>query len=159
MRALDRIRAGRTLSAYEASRQQWADEVVHPEKLDLSGAPGLEFGIGPDGPHGGRVYHQMRLPAHAETTRQLAGLFPFQAGRGTGAAGAYIGPDRFTRGPFLYAPWRKYQAGRVTNLNMLLVAGIGTDKSPLLNTLCLRLGAYGVKRFVPADTKGEMASL
>ena len=159
MRALDRIRAGRTLSAYEASRQQWADEVVHPEKLDLSGAPGLEFGIGPDGPHGGRVYHQMRLPAHAETTRQLAGLFPFQAGRGTGASGAYIGPDRFTRGPFLYDPWRMYQAGVVTNLNMLLVGVIGTGKSSLLKTLCLRLGAYGVKFFVPADTKGEMASL
>src|SRR5664280_1070249 len=86
MRALDRIRAGRTLSAYESSRQQWADEVVHPEKLDLSGAPGLEFGIGPEGSHGGRVYHQMRLPAPAETTPQLAGLFPLQAGRGTGAS-------------------------------------------------------------------------
>ena len=157
-RLMDRARAGRAVSAYEASRQQWADEVVHPEKLDMEGR-GFGFGVGPDGPNGGRVYHQMRLPAHAETTRQLAGLYPFQAGRGTGAAGAYVGLDRFTRGPFLYDPWRMYEAGVVTNLNLLLVGVIGTGKSSLLKTLCLRLAAFGDKFFVPADTKGEMAAL
>lgn len=36
---------------------------------------------------------------------------------------------------------------------------IATGKSSLLKTLCLRLGAYGLKWSVPADTKGAMASL
>lgn len=158
-RLMEKIRANRATSGYEATRQQWTEGQVKAERLDLDTGPRLDLGFGPDGPNGGRVYHRMKLPAHVETTAQLAGLFPFQAGMGTGAAGAYIGPDRFTRGPFLYDPWRMYEAGVVTNLNLLLVGVIGTGKSSLLKTLCLRLGAYGVKWFVPADTKGEMASL
>ena len=116
-------------------------------------------GRGPAGRSAGRVFHRMRLRAQEETTAQVAGTYPFVAERGFQADGAYIGRDRFTRGAFKFDPFELYRAGLLPNPNVGIFGTIGSGKSSLIKTIALRLLAYGVRFIVPADTKGEMASL
>lgn len=119
----------------------------------------LVAGRGGAGPMAGRVWHRMRLPAQEETTAQLQGTYPFLAGQGLDAPGCYVGQDRFTRGAFTYDPFELYASGLLSNPNMLLCGVIGSGKSSLLKTLCLRLAGFGRRFFVPSDTKGEMVAL
>jgi hypothetical protein len=122
----------------------------------LDVAPG---GRGPAGSHAGRVFHRMRLRAQEETTAQVAGTYPFVAERGFTADGAYIGRDRFSRGAFKFDPFELYRAGQLPNPNVGIFGTIGSGKSSLIKTMALRLLAFGVRFIVPADTKGEMATL
>lgn len=122
---------------------------------------GLTRGRGPVGGQAGRIWHRMALPAQEETTAQIAGAFPFVAEPGIAADGAYIGRDRYSMGAFRYDPFEFYRAvPRVlTNPNMAIIGTIGSGKSALIKTLCLRLLAFGVGFINPADTKGEMVAL
>lgn len=146
---------------YERGRQPWRSDQLHIDTSSIGGAAVnvRPLGRGPVGPQGGRVFHQTTLPAHEETTRQLAGLFPLQAGRGLPEVGAYIGRDRYNRSAFHFDPFALYAAGLLANPNMLLVGTIGTGKSTLQKCFVARSNAFGMKFLQPADVKGEYREL
>lgn len=142
------------------SRTPWRQATVDKSEPLFDMSPDFRIGgWGPEGPQAGRVVRRMRVPAHEETTAQIQGAFPFLAGRGLGAPGAYMGQDRFTKAAFVFDPFRLYEAGVSTNPNILVAGVIGSAKSSLLKTMCLRLMVFGHRWFVPADTKGEYAAL
>jgi type IV secretory pathway VirB4 component len=105
------------------------------------------------------VFHRLNLAAHEETTTQLAGLYPFLAGPGLGAEGAYIGRDRYTQSAFMYNPFALYEAGILSNPNIWLGGVIGSGKSSLLKCMSLRFGAFGIRTMNPCDNKGEMVAM
>lgn len=158
--------AARAEARWRRERQAWQDEHVS-QTTDPALAGEDRFtalrarlrGTGPDGVHAGRVLHRMRLPAHLETTAQAQGVYPFLASAPLPAAGAYIGSNAFTRGAFCFDPFELYRRRLLSNPNILLAGVIGTGKSSLLKCLILRLGVFGHKFFVPADTKGEMVAM
>jgi len=151
----------KALRDYERSRQPWRNEARDREPIPNEGDlwDVRPLGRGPSGATAGRVFHRMNLAAHEETTRQLAGLYPFMAGRGLAADGAYIGRDRHTQAPFVYDPFQLYEQGLLSNPNLALFGVIGSGKSALLKTLALRFCAFGIKFLNPCDTKGEMRGL
>lgn len=149
----------RAAREYQTRRQPWRNTEQVKEVSDSKVIADLRRWSGAPGRQAGRIIHRTRLPAHEETTAQLGGLYPFLAGHPVGAAGAYIGRDRFSRSPHLFDPFEFYDAGILSNPNMLVAGVIGSGKSSLLKTLCLRLWAFGHHFVCPADTKGEMAAL
>lgn len=151
-------------AAYLRARQPWRTQKPPTEQTSIPDQFRELFdlattGRGPDGEEGGRIFHRLNLPAQEETTTQLAGMFPFLAGQGLGANGAYIGQDRINRSAFCYDPFALYAAGKLPNPNIGVYGVIGSGKSSLLKTLALRLLAFGIKPICPADTKGEMRPL
>ena len=69
--------------------------------------------------------------------------------------GVPIGVDVSTGQPFCFDPWALYDAGYLTNPNMLLAGVIGQGKSALAKSLAIRAIAAGRQVFVPGDPKGE----
>ena len=110
-------------------------------------------------PHAGRVLIPMRLPAHRTTTANLQAVYPFIVESGLGSDGAYVGREAGSGASFVYDPWHLYQQQVITNANILLAGVLGRGKSALAKTLAYRLGAFGVRAYVPCDPKGEWGIL
>jgi len=70
-----------------------------------------------------------------------------------------IGTDALTGGPFCFDPWDLYQAGELTNPNLLLAGVIGQGKSALAKSIAIRSIAAGRRVYVPGDPKGEWAAV
>jgi len=107
----------------------------------------------------GRSLLRLRTPAHRATTRNLQALYPFVVDSGLGNRGVYVGRQTGSDASFVHDPWRQYQAGVVTNPNMLLAGVIGRGKSALAKSLALRMTAFGVRVYVPGDPKGEWGAV
>ena len=96
---------------------------------------------------------------HRATTRNLQALYPFVVDSGLGSRGVYVGRQTGSDASFVHDPWQQYQAGVVTNPNMLLAGVIGRGKSALAKSLALRMTAFGVRVYVPGDPKGEWGAV
>ena len=105
-----------------------------------------------------RTLRPIRLQPHHTSTATLASAYPFLATAPT-QVGLLIGWDALTGAPFCFDPWAAYEAGTVTNPNMLLAGVIGQGKSSLAKALALRSIAAGRRVYVPGDPKGEWAPI
>jgi len=101
-----------------------------------------------------RAGRALRLPAHRASSAMLAGAYPFLAAAPSDI-GVPVGVDAFTGGLFAFDPWALYDAGELTNPNVVLAGVIGQGKSALAKSLALRSIAAGRTVYVPADPKGE----
>ncbi len=111
---------------------------------------------GENRPYALRTRRRFRLAVHRATTRNLGGLYLFQAEGGLGADGMLIGTEVYTSGSFFFDPWVLYEAGVLTNPNIFLVGEIGSGKSALFKAMVIRARACGGHRaYVPGDVKGE----
>jgi len=73
---------------------------------------------------------QLRVPRHRATTAHLCSAYSFLAEAGLGHRGVYLGTNLLTGGGgFAYDPFEAYQAGLVTNPNLLVAGEPGTGKS------------------------------
>lgn len=103
---------------------------------------------------------RLRLPRHRSTTAHLCSAYPFLAEAGLGARGVYLGTNVLTGGGgFAYDPFEAYNAGTITNPNILLAGEPGVGKSATAKVFIYRsVGVFG--RWVAiADPKGEYLSL
>lgn len=107
----------------------------------------------------GKALIPLRAPAHRVTTRNLQALYPFVVDSGFGLHGVYVGRQTGSDASFVHDPWQQYEAGVVTNPNMLLAGVIGRGKSALAKSLALRMTAFGVRVYVPGDPKGEWCAV
>lgn len=105
---------------------------------------------------GFRSWLPLRLPAHRASSATLAGAYPFLAAPALDT-GVYVGTDALTGEPFCFDPWALYNAGILTNPNVVLAGVIGQGKSALAKSLAVRSIAAGRRVYVPGDPKGEWA--
>lgn len=96
-------------------------------------------------------------PPHRSSTAHLQAAYPFVAGTGDGAPGAYIGRD-LLGGAFVYDPWELYAAGRITSPNAVVIGQIGRGKSALVKSYLWRAMVFGRQAWV-IDPKGEYGGL
>jgi type IV secretory pathway VirB4 component len=94
---------------------------------------------------------------HEATTAVLPAAYPFLTDNGLGAPGVYVGRD-LLGGSFCFDPFTLYEAGRLTNPNMLVAGQVGSGKSSFVKTFLFRQAAFGRPAWV-ADPKGEYAAL
>ncbi|MBB4963519.1 ATP-binding protein [Saccharothrix violaceirubra] len=97
----------------------------------------------------------MRLPAHVDSTAQVRGALPWLAGPGLPAVGTVVGRERFSGGVFCFDPWRLYARGLLQDAGIFVAGVIGSGKSALAKSLCLRGVAFGRRFAVPGDIRGE----
>ena len=103
---------------------------------------------------------RLRLPRHRATTAHLSSAYPFLAETGLGARGVYMGTNVLTGGGgFAYDPFEAYNAGTITNPNILIAGEPGVGKSATAKVFIYRsVGVFG--RWVAiADPKGEYLPL
>jgi type IV secretory pathway VirB4 component len=96
-------------------------------------------------------------PAHQTTTRHLGAAYPFATEPGLGAGGVLIGRD-LIGGAFFYDPFRLYNAGLLTNPNMVVIGQIGRGKSAFVKSYLWRQSTLGRRAWV-IDPKGEYGAL
>ena len=116
------------------------------------------------GPRGQRRRFAGRIPWQTNpepieiSTATLEAIFPFQTASATSTrAGITVGPSP-TGGNFTFDPWTLYQAGQLTNPNMLIIGDVGSGKSALAKTLVWRGLEFGRGAHI-IDPKGEYAAL
>ena len=81
----------------------------------------------------------LRVPLHRATTAHMCSLYPFQAERGLGARGVYLGTNLLTGGGgFAFDAFEAYRAGLVTNPNLLVAGEPGSGKSTFVKTYLAR---------------------
>ncbi len=97
------------------------------------------------------------VPPHVSTARHLAGAYPFLRESELGAGGTFIGVD-LLGGSFCYDPFVLYEAGLVTNPNMVVLGQIGRGKSSLVKSYLWRQSVFGRRCWV-VDPKGEYGPL
>jgi hypothetical protein len=106
----------------------------------------------------GRILWETHLEPFEISTATLEAIFPFQTASATTVRpGLAIGPSP-TGGTFTFDPWTLYQAGRLTNPNMLILGDVGSGKSALAKTLVWRGLEFGRGAHI-IDPKGEYAAL
>jgi type IV secretory pathway VirB4 component len=106
------------------------------------------------------VRTRVRLARLRATTGQACALYPFLAGPGLGALGAYVGVDHLAGGlPFAFDPFDAYAAGLVTNPNAIIVGEPGTGKSATVKAMLERTVRRGQRWIAVIDPKGEYAAL
>ncbi len=110
-------------------------------------------------PTSGRSWREFKLRPHKATTATLAGAYPFLAGRGLGAQGAYIGDDSYSGAAFCFDAHELYVRQIVSNTNILCAGNIGWGKSTTVKALAKRSMAFGRRVFVPGDPKDEWRAL
>ncbi|MCK9894376.1 conjugal transfer protein TraC [Frankia sp. AgB32] len=111
------------------------------------------------GSFAGRAYHKLRLPAHMETTAQIAGIYPFVVDSGLDAPGMYIGRHVWSGNSFDFDVFELYRQQVIENPNFAVFGAVGSRKSALLKTLISRGSAFGYQAAVPCDPKGEYTRL
>jgi Helicase HerA, central domain len=96
------------------------------------------------------------------TMAHLCSVYPFHADAGFGERGALIGSN-VTGGlsGFFFDPFEFYNAGYLTNPNMIVMGSVGFGKSATVKALIRRLKAvYGPGRYLAViDPKGEYTSV
>jgi len=108
----------------------------------------------------------LRAPRHRATTANLSAVYPFQAARGLGPRGVYLGADVLSGGgAFCYDPFALYTQGVLTSPNVLVLGEVGSGKSAAVKALVYRsIGVFGSPGGLPRwaavlDPKGEYAPL
>ncbi|MGI8876977.1 MAG: hypothetical protein ACR2KP_22170 [Egibacteraceae bacterium] len=105
----------------------------------------------------GRILWETRPEPFEISTAALEAIFPFQTAGTDSRAGIAIGPSP-TGGTFTFDPWMLYQAGHLTNPNVLIVGDVGSGKSALAKSLVWRGLEFGRGAHI-VDPKGEYAGL
>ena len=95
----------------------------------------------------------MKIPCHESTTAQLGSAYPFVSSSALPADKVVIGRD-LSGLTFAYDPFDLYQAGALTNPNMVVLGQVGRGKSALVKSYLYRQYAFG-RRIVVIDPKGE----
>jgi hypothetical protein len=111
------------------------------------------------GPLHGQTFHKLRLPAHMETTAQIAGIYPFVVDSGLDAPGMFIGRHVWSGNSFVFDVFELYRQQVIENPNFAVFGAVGSRKSSLLKTLMSRGAAFGYQAAVPCDPKGEYTRL
>lgn len=106
-----------------------------------------------------RLGPPLRLTPHRAASSTVAGAYPFLSPTPLPADRAVIGLDALTGERFAFDPWDLYEAGAVTNPNVLLAGVIGQGKSALAKSIAIRSIAHGRRVYVPADPKGEWGAV
>src|SRR5512142_181324 len=133
-------------------RERWRDvakKMVQRPGPELPSAPPLR------GRHRGNSLGRLKLPASMETTREVAGLYPFLADEGLGVPGLYIGRSVSSGTPWQFDMFELYRANIVENPNMIVFGQVGRRKSSLVKTMATRGAAFGYQIAVRVDRKGE----
>ncbi|HUY06990.1 MAG TPA: ATP-binding protein [Acidimicrobiales bacterium] len=99
----------------------------------------------------------MKIPRHESTTAQLGAAYPFVSGSVLPSERVVIGRD-LSGLSFAYDPFDLYQAGVLTNPNMVVLGQVGRGKSALVKSYLYRQYAFG-RRIVVIDPKGEYGPL
>lgn len=107
----------------------------------------------------GQTFHKLRLPAHMETTAQIAGIYPFVVDSGLDAPGMFIGRHVWSGNSFVFDVFELYRQQVIENPNFAVFGAVGSRKSSLLKTLMSRGSAFGYQAAVPCDPKGEYTRL
>jgi hypothetical protein len=107
----------------------------------------------------GQTFHKLRLPAHMETTAQIAGIYPFVVDAGLDAPGMFIGRHVWSGNSFTFDVFELYRQQVIENPNFAVFGAVGSRKSSLLKTLISRGSAFGYQAAVPCDPKGEYTRL
>ena len=103
---------------------------------------------------------RLRLPRHRATTAHLCSAYPFLAESGLGARGVYLGTNVLTGGGgFAYDPFEAYNAGTITNPNILLAGEPGVGKSATAKVFIYRSVSVFGRWVAIADPKGEYLPL
>ena len=96
------------------------------------------------------------------TLAHLCSAYPFHADAGFGERGALLGTN-VTGGlsGFYFDPFEFYNAGRLSNPNMIVMGSVGFGKSATVKAFVRRLRAvYGPDRYLAViDPKGEYGAL
>lgn len=95
----------------------------------------------------------MKIPLHEATTAQLGAAYPFVSSTELPTDRVLIGRDIYGAF-FAYDPFDLYNAGILTNPNMVVLGQVGRGKSALIKTYLYRQFAFG-RRIVLIDPKGE----
>ncbi|HLI15815.1 MAG TPA: DUF87 domain-containing protein [Acidimicrobiales bacterium] len=94
---------------------------------------------------------------HEATTAQLGAAYPAMASRPLPAAKVVVGRD-LLGGLFAHDPFELYEAGAVSNPNLVVFGQIGRGKSAFVKSYLYRHAAFG-RRVVVLDPKGEYGPL
>jgi hypothetical protein len=106
----------------------------------------------------GRILREISPEPFEISTATAEAIFPFQtASASRPLPGIAIGPSP-TGGTFTFDPWTRYQAGQLTNPNLLILGDVGSGKSALAKTLVWRGLEFGRGAHI-IDPKGEYAGL
>jgi len=114
---------------------------------------------GEPGPAALRTPGRFRLPRHQDTSAILADAYPFLAEGGLGPDGVFVGQDLYSGGAFTYDPWVLYARGLITAPNLVLAGIVGSGKSALVKSLCVRSIPFGRRVYVACDPKGEHSAV
>lgn len=102
----------------------------------------------------------LRLPYHRATTANACAIYPLAVDPPLPCRGPIVGID-VTAGNsrFRFDPFAAYEAGLVTNPNMLIAGEPGAGKSTLVKTLAARASRFGDRWIAICDPKGEYHAL
>lgn len=137
----------RTTPAVARPGPAWATETV----------PGV-FGDGALRPMSGRQLRRLHLPPHRATTDVLQAIYPWMADAGVGSLGPLVGHNLLGGGTWCYDPWEYYDAGLVTNPNLMVLGEIGSRKSTLVKCMIARGYEFGRDAYI-TDVKDEYSDL
>lgn len=98
-----------------------------------------------------------RPRAHRATTAQLGAVHPLVASTALATPCSYVGRD-LAGGSFGFDPFSFYQAGILTNPNVVVAGQIGRGKSSFVKSFLWRQAAFGRQAWV-LDPKGEYGAL
>ncbi|MCK9898859.1 conjugal transfer protein TraC [Parafrankia colletiae] len=158
-----RRRRAKAQAAHSRRSRRAERAAANAEKIAMRRAQAaLRRGVQPPkllGPYAGRNYHKLRLPAHMETTAQIAGIYPFVVDSGLDAPGMYIGRHVWSGNSFDFDVFELYRQQVIENPNFAVFGAVGSRKSALLKTLISRGSAFGYQAAVPCDPKGEYTRL
>jgi type IV secretory pathway VirB4 component len=99
----------------------------------------------------------VKVGVHESTTAQLGALYPFVSSSPLPASRVLVGRDVYG-GLFAHDPFDLYNAGVITNPNMVVLGQIGRGKSAFVKSYLYRQAVFG-RRIVVLDPKGEYRPL
>lgn len=152
----------------------WQDAATEKERAALMAAAGMKptdklrgsvaeaalpllgkILAGPAGALAGRAVWPVKVRRHTESTAPLRALYPWLTSRPLPQVGPVIGRDVYAGGLFCADLWQLRKLGLVSDTGMVISGTIGSGKSSLAKTLCLRNLVFGRPFVVPCDIRGE----